>query len=141
MVRINLIKPRYLTDQHLIAEYLEILMFFNYVIKHPDQEDIPKKFCLGKGHMKFFKDKLKYLGDRHEKIKKEMQRRGFEARKKISLKNYPKMMVRDWSPSDKDLEIIKKRLIKKINLKPKFYRYYRKHKTKKFLIELIEKAT
>jgi len=31
MVKINLIHPRYLTDQHLIAEYNEILMLLAYL--------------------------------------------------------------------------------------------------------------
>ena len=61
MVRINLINPKKLTDQHLIAEYNEILMLLGYVKKYPKLEKIPSKYNLGKGHMLFFKNKLKYL--------------------------------------------------------------------------------
>ncbi len=84
MVRINLINPRYLSDQHLIAEYDEILMLLGYVKKYSilKLEEIPKKYCFGEGHIKFFKNKLLYLKRRHELIKKEMQNRGFKTNKK-----------------------------------------------------------
>lgn len=138
MVRINLIKPRYLTDQHLIAEYNEMLMLLGYVKKYPSLEDIPEKFSLNKGHIKFFKNKLSYVKKRHELIKKEMKKRGFETNKTISLSNFKTSMKKDWKPSKADKNIIKKRLIEKINLKPKFYRYYGEHKPKKFFINLIK---
>ena len=53
MVRINIIEPRKLADQHLIAEYNEILMLFGYVRKHPRRENIPERYLLGPGHIKF----------------------------------------------------------------------------------------
>ena len=70
MVRINLIKPEKLSDQHLIAEYNEILMFFGYVRKYPKLNKVPLKYCLGEGHILFFKNKLLYLKKRHELITK-----------------------------------------------------------------------
>ena len=66
IVRINLLNPHYLTDQHLVAEYLEIIMLVDYIKRNPELSNIPKKYCLGKGHMKFFKAKLVYLKKRHE---------------------------------------------------------------------------
>ena len=57
MVRINIINPKYLSDQHLIAEYLEIIMLVNYTKKHPKIKDAPKNYALGKGHIKFFKNR------------------------------------------------------------------------------------
>ena len=74
MVRVNLIPPRKLADQHLIAEYNEILMLLGYVRKYPMTEEIPKNYCLGKGHIKFFKNKLLYLKKRHENLKNEMKK-------------------------------------------------------------------
>ena len=78
MVRVNLISPKLLSDQHLIAEYNEILMLLGYVRKYPKLVGIPKDYCLGKGHILFFKDKLGYLKERHELLKKEMRIRGFK---------------------------------------------------------------
>ncbi|MBU3923323.1 MAG: pyrimidine dimer DNA glycosylase/endonuclease V, partial [Nanoarchaeota archaeon] len=61
MVRINLINPSKLTDQHLIAEYNEILMLIGHIKKFPNIYSQPKTYTLGKGHINFFKNKIKYL--------------------------------------------------------------------------------
>ena len=138
MVRINLINPKNLADQHLIAEYNEILMLLGHLDKFPIIKSQPKEYCLGKGHINFFKDKIKYLKERHEIIKKEMKKRGFKISKTINIKKYPKKYINNWKPKEKDKEIIKKRLIYKINLKPTYYRYYKIKKNKLFFIKLIE---
>jgi len=138
MVRINLINPKKLSDQHLIAEYNEILMLLGYVRKFPNLDnDIPKRYKLGKGHIKFFKNKLIYLKKRHEIIKKEMSNRGFETNISIDLRGFSKELIKDWHPKDEDFEVIKKRLIEKINLKPRYYRYYGGDKRKRFFINLL----
>ncbi len=138
MVRVNIINPENLSDQHLIAEYNEILMLISYVKRYPDLDGIPGKFCLGKGHMKFFKDKIKYIKSRHEKIKKEMKNRGFLQRKAINLSGIKNNLINDWKPDEADKSVIRKRLIEKIKLKPGYYRYYGKNKSGKFFIDLIK---
>lgn len=142
MVRINLINPKSLADQHLIAEYNEIMMLLGYVKKNPrlELEKIPKKYILGKGHMLFFKNKLKYLKKRHEELKKEMKKRGFATNKTINLKEFPKKLCNDWKPKKKDKEIIKKRIIWKLKKKPNWYRYKGKKENIKFFIDLIKKC-
>ena len=139
MVRINLINPKRLADQHLIAEYNEILMLLGHVKKYPKLNVVPPKYTLGKGHIIFFKNKLEYLKKRHELIKVEMGYRGFKASKFINLNKFNKKLVNDWKPSKEDIKIIKKRLISKLTLKPDFYKYYKKHRSKTFLIGLIKK--
>ena len=147
MVRINILPPKCLTDQHLIAEYNEILMLLGYVKKHSNEEEkikskkIPEKYCLGKGHILFFKNKLNYLKKRFNKIKKEMRKRGFNPTKDVNLTYFNKNLRKKWKPSKKDKEKIKNRLIKKIDLKPDFYTYYRKKKPKRFYEGLLKKAT
>jgi deoxyribonuclease (pyrimidine dimer) len=140
MVRINLINPKNLADQHLIAEYNEILMLLGQVDKFPIIKNQPKQYCLGKGHINFFKDKIKYLKERHELIKKEMKKRGFKTSKTINLNKYTKEYKKNWKPNTKDKEIIKKRIIEKINLKPDYYRYKGEKKPKKYFIDLIKKG-
>ena len=104
MVRINLIHPRYLTDQHPIAEYNEILMLLAYVRRYPKNDGVrEERFKLGEGHMKFFKDKLLYIKRRHDAIREEMLARGYRASKSVDLSIYPKELLNDWSPSDNDL--------------------------------------
>ncbi len=143
MVRINLINPRYLADQHLIAEYNEILMLFGYVKKHPNPpfHEMPKNYKLGKGHILFFKNKLKYLAERFEKIKKEMRKRGFKPQKKIFLKKVDRRLINSWRPNKKDKEVIKKRLIEKIKNKPGYYKYNKEKKTEDFFMRLLENAS
>ena len=140
MVRVNLIKPEFLADQHLVAEYAEVLMLVEYVKRYPALEGIPGKYCLGEGHQKFFKNKLKYLERRHVQLKKEMRRRGFNARKTLSLKGFRKENLGDWEPGEEDYGVIGKRLIWKIKEKPGFYRYYGERKGQKFLVGLIRKG-
>lgn len=131
MVRINLIEPRRLSDQHLIAEYNEILMLVGYVRKYPLLEGIPSQFCLGEGHIKFFKDKLGYICDRHRLIRAEMGRRGFKNSKEICVEG------KKWKPSERDIDCIKKRIREKIKIKPDFYRYYGEKKSPRFFCSLL----
>ena len=64
------INPKYLSDQHLIAESVEITMITGalrkdgYVIKG----SVPDEYCLGKGHINFFKPRILYLKDRLEEV-------------------------------------------------------------------------
>jgi len=140
MVRINLIDPLYLADQHLVAEYNEILMLLGYVKRYPDVTKIPTAYLLGPGHIRFFKDKLLYLQKRHELIKKEMKWRGFVPTKKIQLTKFNKELLNDWKPRKQDFSIIKKRISEKIRAKPGFYRYYREQKSARFLLDLLKRA-
>lgn len=141
MVRVNLINPEFLADQHLVAEYAEILMLVEYVRRYPALEGIPKEYCLGEGHQKFFKNKLRYLEKRHQELKKEMKKRGFVSRRTLSLKAFRKGNLGDWKPGKKDYETIGKRLAWKIKKKPGFYRYYGETKGQNFLIGLVRKGT
>ena len=140
MVRINILNPKSLSDQHLIAEYDEILMLLGYVRKYPKKENIPENYTLGKGHIRFFKDKLIYLKERYELIKKEMKKRGFRAEVTFEITEFDLTLRNGWLPGKEDREIIKKRIIEKIKMKPDYYRYYRKKADSAFLIDLIKKA-
>lgn len=142
MVRINIINPKYLADQHLIAEYNETLMLLGYVKKNPELNlsKIPEKYKLGPGHILFFKSKLRYLDKRFIIIKEEMKRRGFSGNLNIDLSLFNENLINDWEPTDEDKKIIKERLTYKINLKPGYYRYYKEKKPKEFFIEMIKNA-
>ena len=138
MVRINLIHPRKLSDQHLIAEYDEMLMLVSYIKRYPVLEGIPDKFTLNKGHMKFFKDKVLYLKDRHEKLKEEMRKRNFKTNKTIKLSEFKKQNKGDWKPNSKDKKIIKERIAQRLKQKPTYYRYKGEYKPVKFFLELLK---
>ena len=140
MVRVNLVNPKFLTDQHLIAEYAEMLMLITYIKQFPENKNIPEKFTLKTGHMRFFKDKVLYLKKRHAQIREEMKKRGFIPKRTISLSGVKKNLMNNWKPNPQDLQLIKIRIKQKILMKPEWYRYYGQHKSKKFLIELISQA-
>jgi deoxyribonuclease (pyrimidine dimer) len=140
MVRINLINPHCLANQHLIAEYDEILMLLGYVRRTKVIKGIPERFCLGKGHIKFFSNKITYLKKRHEAIKREMKKRGFATNKTIDLNEFDKDIQNDWNHGPMDVKIIKERITAKLRLKPEYYRYYSEYKKTEFFIGLIESA-
>ena len=70
MTRINCgIKVEELSDKHLLAEHREIKRIPN-VIKSgkANLENLPEKFTLGKGHVRFFYNKIGYLASRYSEI-------------------------------------------------------------------------
>lgn len=131
-MRVNLINPIFLTDQHLIAELNEINMitqaFYRSYRSKNGIHSIPKKFTLNTGHVKFFYDKGLYLHKRYNALKQEALKRGFNIRE--IFKNYfywiDEKYCNDWKEREEDKEIIKERIQQKISLKPEWYRYYRK---------------
>lgn len=138
-MRINLIRPKALADQHLVAEYNEMLMLLGYVKRYPSIEGIPEEYTLGPGHIKFFKNKLKYIKTRHELLKKEMRRRGFATNKTVLLSDFNVNLCNDWVPKPADFLVIKERLTEKIRMKPEYYRYYREYRPASFFLDLIKK--
>ena len=74
MVRINLINPNMLTDEHLVAEYVEIQMLVKFMCKYPFG-DVTNKYTLGKGHMNFFRDKPQFIYTRFLDVVNEINKR------------------------------------------------------------------
>jgi deoxyribonuclease (pyrimidine dimer) len=67
MTRINVVAPRDLTDQHLLAEYRELPRVFTLAQAWLDRGKpgaLPERYALGTGHVKFFYDKTDYLAKR-----------------------------------------------------------------------------
>ncbi|MBN1275698.1 pyrimidine dimer DNA glycosylase/endonuclease V [Candidatus Woesearchaeota archaeon] len=140
MVRLNLVDPAALADQHLIAEYNEILMFLGYVRKHPSLRGIPASYRLGEGHVSFFKDKLLYVQRRHGLLKEEMRMRGFVPVKEVDLTGFPSSLRGDWAPDAAAVGVIKGRLREKLLLKPNYYRYRGERRPVSFFLGLIDQA-
>ena len=79
MTRINVgIPPAELNGRHLIAEHREIKRIPNLVNRgRYSLDNQPDTFKLGKGHVKFFYDKLLYLKRRYDALYNECRKRGF----------------------------------------------------------------
>ena len=131
MTRINLVDPKELSDQHLVAEYREIFMVGGslkrtLVSKNGYQESkVPKQYTLNAGHVYFFYNKGKYLDNRYQQLIKEMKKRGFNPDKS---RTFPKEifiengLYNDWIPNSNDYKLIRKRIESKIEMKPNWYR-------------------
>lgn len=120
MTRINLIPVRELSDQHLIAEYRELPRCLKQDI---DVSNAPDIYCLGKGHMKWARKHDAFLLKRYKKIISEMRKRGFKTNyDSESLKTYVKYN-RDYKPTKKDVEVSRKRINEKLEMKPDFYKW------------------
>lgn len=146
-MRCNIIDPTRLTDQHLIAERRELRMIPPLLSKRIKSHglvthDIPKQYCLGSGHQKFWLDKFLYLEKRYISLTDEMINRKFKPNLDYFLdtrlaKEYG--MYNDWEPKSYDIEIIKFRLIEKIKQKMSWYKYLSKPITQEWLTwSLIE---
>ena len=126
------INPKYLLDQHLLAEYRELPMVVGSLrVNGWDiKSDIPQTFGLGKGHINFFKIRLRYLCRRHDEVVKECYARDFNC---VSLCMnpvfYPVDYCKGWKPTIDDSMVIRKRVVEKIwaryEKNPKFWRHYR----------------
>ena len=131
MTRINIIPPRELYDQHLIAEYREMLMVPASLKRTLASKAglqlnrIPKTFTLNTGHVYFFYDKGLYLDKRYQSLINEMCARGFnpdttrvfptEVFKQNNLYN-------DWTPTPAEQLLIRQRITERVNQRPGWYR-------------------
>lgn len=127
MTRINIVPPSELYDQHLMAEYREIFMVpaaLKRSIASKKVYGIPKKYCLGTGHVKFFYDKGLYLFKRYNLLIEELLHRGYnlDPTRKFPIEAFPKQFYNDWCPTEVDLKLIRSRINEKVNLKPEWYR-------------------
>ena len=74
-------------------------------------EGIPEQFSLGKGHVKFFYNKLGYLHARYVEIRKECEARGFNITDyEDAFIGLPDDLYGTWEPAAEDIRIIEERI-------------------------------
>ena len=120
MTRINVgINPVDLSDKHLLAEHREIKRIPNAVKKgNINLFNLPKDFSLGKGHVRFFYDKLCYLKSRYALLFEECKKRGFNVQNYESAwSNIPVSYFGNYIENDKDTLLIKQRIASKLENK------------------------
>lgn len=133
MTRINIIPPKQLMDQHLIAEYREIRLLTANLQRTLEskkgfqEKKVPKNYKLDTGHVYFFFPKGKYIHKRYEEIRKEMTNRGFANELEFERDKWPDFLYNDWVPELTDYSVIHERIQERINAKPHFYKYYGKN--------------
>lgn len=127
MTRINLVNPCHLSDKHLGAEYRELPRLFGLVRKaqhkglRPGDLPIPRSYVLGKGHVLFFYNKLKWLQRRQENIIEECLLRGRVVTFPSSLHlldGIDPEWINDWCPSIQEIRLNVKRINERGGLRP-----------------------
>ena len=124
MTRINCVPVSELTDKHLGAEYRELPRLFGQIQKaiergeQPDDPRNPTEYKLGKGHTRFFYNKVCWLVVRYQRLVRECERRG-------RVVNYPlaPSFVSDfsyewwgtWTPTPEALTINRQRIQERLN--------------------------
>ena len=144
MTRINTVPPRALTDQHLLGEYNEIRRPIGLALKRYNRQKqeihrgIPNTYQLRAGHVIFFYNKLQYIIDRFEAIKEEMRARGWSPIGTIDTE-IPDELKGNWQPDSNSNQILKDRLIERIEQDPKGlakWRYYGKSIDDSYIVDL-----
>jgi deoxyribonuclease (pyrimidine dimer) len=132
MTRINADYPvEQLYDQHLMAEYRELTMVpasLRRSLRTKSVSDVlakvPKQFCLNKGHVTFWYNKLDFLILRYAKLQQELRRRGFNltADRSHNCNGFDKCFYTGYNMSNADLQVISERINARVAQKPTFYR-------------------
>jgi deoxyribonuclease (pyrimidine dimer) len=132
-MRINCIPVKYLADQHLRAEWLEILMLPPYLRRSIASKNglillEDSNYRLSTGHARFFYDKLLYVEKRYKEIEVEMIARGYNTNPNLDLSSFPKELFNDWIPSEEDMINNLHRILTRIYDKPKWYTWWKKQR-------------
>lgn len=137
MVRINCgIPPVYLADQHLVAEYREILLVFGYYDKN-DHKPMKLTNQNLKHPIRFYNDKRRYLIKRFYELKQEMIDRGMRPIKDIKLNGGKIILYKDFKPQELHINRIKNRIMERLKAKPGWYRYCGTYQPPEFFKELM----
>lgn len=126
MTLINLVPPQELTDKMLVSEYHQLPRVFAKLKRVMDKGVTPDeyrqqypKYRMGKGHMKFFYGRLKFLCDRHISLIEEMLRRKMRPKYEIfkqSIEGIPKEWFGDWEPNEEDLALSREKIKERLSI-------------------------
>lgn len=130
MTRINVVDPKILPDQFLMAEYRELLMVMGSArrslkAKNPAKL-LGKEYTLNAGHVRLFYNKAAWLERRYAALIAELLDRGFNidpASRSADftlLYQYPQM---EWEPDDNARAINMARMQIRFLAKPSWYRW------------------
>jgi deoxyribonuclease (pyrimidine dimer) len=124
MTRINCVPVEELTDKHLGAEYRELPRLFGQIQKAIERGELPNdprnptEYKLGKGHTRFFYDKVYWLSRRYAQLVDECKRRG-------RVVNHPRIPMiayqftndwwKDWIPTPEAMELNRQRIQERLN--------------------------
>jgi deoxyribonuclease (pyrimidine dimer) len=136
MTRINLLLPEELSDQHLIAEFRELPRIVNAVVNGKAvYTNIPEIYTLGKGHVKFFYNKILFLAERYAQIYAEMKYRGFKINDIYSpnqifqrIKTCTGYVEHPHIFSEEEIDVSRVRIMEKIQKHPDWYKWTKRNR-------------
>lgn len=134
MTRVNVVSPKELSDQWLLAEYRELprVLKGNFSILNA-----PKQYKLGEGHVAWARYFALYTNARFKEIIKEMQYRGFKTSFNADLGKYITNGIKnDYRPNLNDLRVNRDRLIERYKANPKVHKWTKRTKPS-YLKEVI----
>lgn len=110
MTRINLVDPKLLVRQHLVAEYRELPRIYSLVrLRIAAGETVerartlsPPNYTLGTGHCRFFYPRLGWLTRRFHLLVQEMRNRGYNPTHTSPpewVGTIPRDWYGDWEPT------------------------------------------
>ena len=129
MTRINIIPVKELCNKHLLAEWREMPRLIGSLNKSLNRKskpfnlsEIPNQYVLGKGHVKFFYDKFRFLHKRHIELTNELLFRGFNLNTADSsiFNGVPSNFYNDYTPTSDAIELNKHRIQEKMPNNPKY---------------------
>lgn len=145
MTRINsAIAMQCLTDEHLLAEHREIKRM-PYCLRQSIQSGsirkVPNTFTLGKGHITFFLDKMKFIYNRYIEIHRAVLSRGFDVQSYASnWDGIQKEYWNDYTPTQQEYELLTERIRQRIMESNKqTWHYFGRPLTKLQAVELLSK--
>ncbi|HET8686561.1 MAG TPA: pyrimidine dimer DNA glycosylase/endonuclease V [Methanosarcina sp.] len=123
MTRINVVPVEELCDQHLFAEFRELTRIPNGILAgklKTDYSDRPTDYTLGKGHVKFFTDKLDWLFDRYNELYWEFRHRNYNVVFVWPSDNALTVGWFNYHPTHKALSINKARILERMPIKARW---------------------
>ncbi|OXE37524.1 MAG: endonuclease V [Phenylobacterium zucineum] len=119
MTRINVVPPAELHSKHLVAEYRELPRVFALVRaahergERPGTINAPARYTLGRGHVKFFYDKLGWLTRRQKALIDEMIARGYKPTfltPEDLSRDIDRVWLNEWTPDVEALMLNRQRI-------------------------------
>lgn len=138
-MRVNIVKPSELTDQHLRAEHLEITLVADALRRTLASacgfvlSKVPPRYTLNTGHVYFFYNKGLYLHRRFDALTKEIRGRNFKASLLFPRDEWPDELYNPWTPEEEDFDVIRVRIAERVLKKPDWYKYRSKPLTEQQL--------
>ena len=133
MTRINLVPVEELSDAHLLAEYRELPRAIKQDV---DISNTPRRYTLGKGHVKWAAQYPVFLINRYYNLVNEMKHRGFTvnfpttALNDLAYKRKMELIVDgpSYLINDEDIEISRNRIIERYKSNPKAHKWTNRDK-------------